>query len=134
PKHHRTNGIRLSLHLERFELSGSKRSASPRERLRGDPDLVLACPSHQARGKRGRVSENRVRAPKRGPDLTGKDPSFTDAHVHRERQALVDGRSEGPEEPLLVVSERLWCPRHEDDPAAVAVDVAFEDRYLVLVR
>ena len=69
-----------------------------------------------------------------GTDLTGEDPSLTDAHMHRKRQALVDGRSEGPEEPLLVVSERLRCPRHEDDPAAVAVDVAFEERYLVLVR
>src|SRR6185312_8961794 len=133
-EHHCTNGIRLSLHLERFELRGCKRPASPRERLRGDPDLVLARASHQPSGKSGRVAENRVRAAKRGADLTGEDPSITDAHVHRKRQALVDGRSERPEEPLLVVSERLRRPRHEDDPAAVAVDVAFEDRYVMLVR
>src|SRR4051812_31412388 len=107
-----TNGIRLALHLERFELRGGKRSASPRKRLRGDPDLVLACSSHKARGKRGRVPENRVRTADPPPALPRKTPPPAAACVPRERQPLPDGRSERPENPLLVVSECLRPPRH----------------------
>jgi hypothetical protein len=40
---------------------------------------------------------------------------------------------DGPEHPLLVVSEGLRSARDEDDPSAVAVDIALEERHRVLV-
>ena len=54
--------------------------------------------------------------------------------MNRERKARIDDRANRSQHPLLVVAEGLRRARHEDDATAVAVDVAFEEGHLVLVR
>ena len=54
--------------------------------------------------------------------------------MHRERKARVDDRPNRAEHALLVVPERLRRAGDEDDPATVAIDVALEERDVVIVR
>ena len=72
--------------------------------------------------------------PEARADLAGEDASLAHADVNREREARVDDGAHRSEHPLLVVAEGLRCARHEDDATAVAIDVAFEEGHLVLVR
>ena len=99
-----------------------------------DPDLVLSGASHEACGERRRVAEHGVRPPEARAHLAGEHASLAHADVHGERQPGVDDRAHRPEHPLLVVTEGLRRARDEDDPSAVAVDVALEERDAVLVR
>ena len=108
--------------------------AAARERPGRDPDLVLSGARHEPRRQRRRVAEHGVRPPEARADLAGEDASLAHADVNRERKARVDDRANRSEHPLLVVAEGLRRARHEDDATAVAVDVAFEERHLVLVR
>ena len=127
------HGLALSLHLERLELARLEERASARERLGRDPDLVLSRASHQAGGERRSVAEHGVRPPEARAHLAREDATLAHADVDRERKALVQDRTHGSEHPLLVVAERLRRARDQDDPSAVSIDIAFEERHSVRV-
>src|SRR6185437_230284 len=59
---------------------------------------------------------------------------LADTDVDRKRQARIDDRANRTEEPLLVVAKRLRRSGDEDDPSAVPVDVALQERHLVIPR
>ena len=109
------------------KLRPPERRHSPR------PDLVLACAGHEPGSKRSRVAEDRVGPAERRADLAGEDAALADADVDGQWHARVNDRAHRPEQPLLVVPERLGRARDEDDPSAVLVDVALEERHLVLL-
>jgi hypothetical protein len=124
----------LSLELERLERGRVERGSASLVGRRRHPDLVLRSLRHQARREGRGVAENRVRAPERRPDLAGEDASLADADVNREGESGVDDRPHRAEQPLLVVPERLRRAGDEDDSPAVTVDVALEERHLMVVR
>ena len=133
-QHEGLHGLGLALEQQRLELGGCERSTAARERPGRHPDLVLSGASHQPRRKRRRVAEHGVRPPEAGADLSGEDASLAHTDVNRKREARVDDRANRSEHSLLVVAEGLRRARHEDDATAVAIDVAFEEGHLVLVR
>ena len=123
----------LPLHRERLELAWPRTRPPPRERPRRDPDLVLSRASHQARRERRRVAEHGVGPPEARTHLAREHATLAHSDVDRERKALVHDRAHRSEHPLLVVAERLRRARDQDDPSAVAIDVAFEERHAVRV-
>ena len=115
--------------------SVASKTAPPRANAAADdPDLVFSRAGHEARRERRRVAEHGVRPAEARADLAREDASLAHADVHRERKAGVDDRPHRAQHPLLVVAERLRRSGDEDDPTAVAVDVALEERHAVLVR
>jgi hypothetical protein len=125
--------LAFSLHGERLELRRREARTTSSEGTRRDPDLVLACAGHQPSSKRSRVAKDCVGPAEGRADLAGEDAALADADVDGERHARVNDRTHRPEEPLLVIAERLGRARDEDDPSAVLVDVALEERHLVLL-
>ena len=130
----RDDGARLALDRERLELVRLEARARPLEHCRRDEDLARLGAGHQARGQRGRVAEDRVRPAERRADLAREHAPAVDAHGDRQPRARVDDRADGEEHPVLVLADRLRRARDENDPAAVAVDVALEEGHAVLAR
>ena len=133
-EHERLHGLGLALERQRLELRGRERSTAARERSGRYPDLVLSGARHQPRRECCRVAEHGVGPSEARTDLTGEDAALAHADVHRERESRVDDGANRSQHPLLVVAEGLRRARDEDDATAVAVDVAFEEGHLVLVR
>jgi hypothetical protein len=115
------------------ERAGVEARPGPLEHRRGDEDLAGLRARHQPRGERRGVAEDRVRAAERRAHLAGEDAAAVHAGGDRERRPRVEDRADGEEQAVLVLARRLRRARDEDDPPAVAVDVALEERHLVLV-
>ena len=130
----RLDGLALPLHREGLELRRLEAGAASRKRRRRDPHLVFARAGHETRRQCRSVAEHRVRPPERSANLPREHPSFADADVDWKRKTSVDDGAHRAQEALFDIPERLRGARDEDDPTAVAINVAFEDRHLVLVR
>ena len=133
-QHEGLHGLGLALERQWLELRGRERSTAARERSGRNPDLVLSGASHQPRRERRGVAEHGVRPAEARTHLAREDASLAHADVNREREARVDDGANRSQHPLLVVAEGLRRARNEDDPPAVAIDIAFEEGHLVLVR
>ncbi len=129
----RSDGLALSLHREGLELRRLEAGAAPGECRRRDPHLVFARAGHEARCECSRVAEHRVRPAKRCANLAREYSSFADADVDREWKSSVDDGPHRSQEAFFDIPESLWSSGNEDDPATVAIHVAFEERHLMLV-
>ena len=117
-----------------FTWKGSSSVASngapPRANASAETQISSSPARAISRAASAAVSPSTVYVlPEARADLTGEDASLAHADVHGERKSGVDDGTDGPEHPLLVVAERLRCARDQDDPPAVAVDVALEERH-----
>ena len=129
----RLDGLALPLHREGLELRRLEAGAASGECRRRDPHLVFARAGHETRRQCRRVTEHRVRPAKRCANLPREHASFADADVDWEWKTSVDDGPHRAQEALFDVPERLRSAGDEDDPTAVAIHVAFEDRHLMLV-
>ena len=130
----RLDGLALSLHREGLELrrleagAASAANADDATHTSSSPERAMRRAASAA------VSPSTVYVLRNDrANLPREHASFADADVDRERKTSVDDGPHRAQEALFDIPERLWSAGDEDDPAAVAIDVAFEERHLMLV-
>ena len=129
----RLDRLRLALDLERGQGRPGEHRLRARDDVCGHEDLSALGPRHQASRQRSRVAEDGVRPPEGRAYLAGEDAAAIHAVLDVQPRLRLRDPADRAEDSLLVVLRRDRRPGDEDDPPAVAVDVALEEAHVVLL-
>ena len=123
----------LPLDHERRQRVGGERHRRTVQGVGGGQDLARFGLGHEPGGQVHRVAHDGEGSPELGPHVTGEHRPGVYPDAQRQRQLVGDDPAQADQHPLLVVAHPAWYPRHQDDLAAVVVDVGPEERDLVLL-
>ena len=123
----------LALHHERGQRRGGEPDRRTIEHLGGGQYLAGLGLGHQPGGQVHRVPHHGEGPSERRAHVAGEHRAGVDADAQAQGKLLGGDLTQGEQHPLLVLAGPSGHARHQDDLAAVVVDVGPEERDVVLL-